>query len=488
MTASEITGVTRQAAPQGQAELNARPADTTVKAGAFPAAGTKDAGVSETPSSRGTAQAGMSQTSPPGPEVRKETDQTPSSGGMAEMAADRTPSVEGTAPAATTPTRFPGRGAQTGINQASPSKGQARASKGTVLTETNPAPSLRETVGKSAGKTASPEETQVAGDSPNVGRANLETEASGRTEPESEVPREAAAKEETGKGARPVENAARQPVFTFKDMKSGTDTISASGTAGETGQNGTAFSGETADRTATGSASPGDAPAAGSFHIDYRAAAQAPSGRPATETGPVPEAGAAGDASVTEKLSFAATSDRDPGSDRGSEKEKPAKSEGRTEASRSKEETNPLLRDDTAKTGTVQEKGPAGGAQKGSLAATMVHKIQQMVETYSGRGQSSDMVLRLNIDEKESLLVGLKDQNGKVLVEVKGASEGLMSLLQSQKETITRELESKHIYTTIHVNSDGEGNSRRRDQRDGQARNRNKQEKEGFRGIFDTLA
>ena len=98
------------------------------------------------------------------------------------------------------------------------------------------------------------------------------------------------------------------------------------------------------------------------------------------------------------------------------------------------------------------------------------------------------MVLRLNVDEKESLVVGLRSQGDKVLVEVRGASDGLMSALQSQKDLITRELENKQIYTTINVEINQDGGSNGRGQRERRKQNGDENEQGDFRGILDTLA
>ncbi|MBA4417582.1 MAG: hypothetical protein C0392_06700, partial [Syntrophus sp. (in: bacteria)] len=152
-----------------------------------------------------------------------------------------------------------------------------------------------------------------------------------------------------------------------------------------------------------------------------------------------------------------------------------------------KDDINPLSREDLIKTGTRQEKEGAAIQEKGVLASVMTRKIEEMVEKFANRTQPMDMVLRLKISDNESLLVGLKEQGNRVIVEVKSASEGLMNLLQSQKDAITRELESKLIYATINVDPQGTGDFQRRGQRDQRKQNAGEKEKEAFMGVLDAL-
>jgi hypothetical protein len=49
----------------------------------------------------------------------------------------------------------------------------------------------------------------------------------------------------------------------------------------------------------------------------------------------------------------------------------------------------------------------------------MTDRIEKIVEHYANKGVSADLVVRLKIDEKETLIVGLKDQGQTVAVEIK---------------------------------------------------------------------
>jgi adenylylsulfate kinase-like enzyme len=107
------------------------------------------------------------------------------------------------------------------------------------------------------------------------------------------------------------------------------------------------------------------------------------------------------------------------------------------------------------------------------------------VEQYTNKSASMDMVVRLKIDEKETLLVALKDQGQRVIVEVKTTNEGMGNFLQSQKEEIARQLEGKNIYANIYVDVQNE-NREKRDQRDNQKK-RSDEENEDFVGFLDAM-
>ncbi|HEY3277592.1 MAG TPA: hypothetical protein VGJ94_13310 [Syntrophorhabdaceae bacterium] len=168
---------------------------------------------------------------------------------------------------------------------------------------------------------------------------------------------------------------------------------------------------------------------------------------------------------------------------------KAAKADVQGDPSDLKNDSRQLSGDAPAQVRSAQEKEQAGALAKGSYPSTMVSKIEEIAANYSARGHSADMVLRLNIDDRESILVGLKEQAGKVVVEVRAASEGIMNTLQLHKDAITRELEQKNIYTTIYVDSNGQENARNGGgRRERQERDGNKGNPEEFGSLFDTLA
>ncbi len=194
------------------------------------------------------------------------------------------------------------------------------------------------------------------------------------------------------------------------------------------------------------------------------------------------------DISLTNKLGFAAsTGENNAGSAFREQKGHYHIAMDKSDISPKREDYTLTSGEETIKVRTYQEKEGASVSEKGAFVSAMTHKIEEMVEKYGNRTQPMDMTLRLKINDRESLVVGLKEQGDRVIVEVKSASESLTSLLQSNKEAITRELENKQIYTTINVDPNGEGDLQRRGRRDQRRQNAGKEENEAFTGILDAL-
>ena len=116
---------------------------------------------------------------------------------------------------------------------------------------------------------------------------------------------------------------------------------------------------------------------------------------------------------------------------------------------------------------TQENNGPKGT----QFASVMTEKIEKIVEQYSAKGPSMDMIVRLKINDKDTLLVGLKNDGQRVMVDIKTANEGIMNILQTQKDYISRNLEEKNIYTNIFVDPDGNGSFDRREARRENQRN-----------------
>jgi hypothetical protein len=145
-----------------------------------------------------------------------------------------------------------------------------------------------------------------------------------------------------------------------------------------------------------------------------------------------------------------------------------------------------LSQNDYTKTSTHIDKDAGKVLEKTPFASLMTDRIEKIVEQYANKSASMDMVVRLKIDEKETLLVVLKDQGQRVIVEVKTTNEGMGTFLQSQKEEIARQLEGKHIYANIYVDVQNE-NREKRDQRDNQKKRSDEQENEDFVGYLETM-
>ncbi len=142
---------------------------------------------------------------------------------------------------------------------------------------------------------------------------------------------------------------------------------------------------------------------------------------------------------------------------------------------------------DMAKTAPNREGEHAGKSDKTHFLATMTDRIEKIAQDYSQRNSSTDMTVRLKMDEG-TLLVGLKDDGQRISVEIKTASEGLMNLLQAQKEEIVRHLETRNITASIFVDPEGDRNFQKRDQRNPEKRQNGKgKEQDGFVEFLETF-
>ena len=104
-------------------------------------------------------------------------------------------------------------------------------------------------------------------------------------------------------------------------------------------------------------------------------------------------------------------------------------------------------------------------AKETAFSSVMTEKIEKILEQFSAKGSTMDMILRLKIDDRETLLVGLKNEGQKVMVDVKTSNEGVTNILQTQKDVISRNLEEKHVYTNIYIDPDANGGFERRESR-----------------------
>jgi hypothetical protein len=106
------------------------------------------------------------------------------------------------------------------------------------------------------------------------------------------------------------------------------------------------------------------------------------------------------------------------------------------------------------------------GSKGASFGSIVADRIAAITEQVAMREKQVDILLRLQTEGGESLLVNLKEQAGKILVNVRSGDERMISLLQSQKETIIRHLEEKHVTATISVSPIGDEDVPRREKRE----------------------
>lgn len=122
-----------------------------------------------------------------------------------------------------------------------------------------------------------------------------------------------------------------------------------------------------------------------------------------------------------------------------------------------------------------------------AFGSAIADRVAQVVEQYANKGTSMDMVMRLKIDDKETVLVGLKDDGQKVTVQIKTGSEGVMNFIQSQKDTIMRHLEGKNIYAHIMVDINDQREFERRDRHEQEEKKGQYEEGEDFSAFLNGL-
>lgn len=125
--------------------------------------------------------------------------------------------------------------------------------------------------------------------------------------------------------------------------------------------------------------------------------------------------------------------------------------------------------------------------KEGSFSSFLRDRIEKIVEHYSSRNTGADMVVRLKLDDQETILVGLKHTTEKLVVEVKASNEGLVNLLQSHKEDIIRHLEDRNIFTRIYIDQDGHNDFDRRRKGFGTHHGR-RRGPDGFDSLLDAIA
>ncbi len=138
--------------------------------------------------------------------------------------------------------------------------------------------------------------------------------------------------------------------------------------------------------------------------------------------------------------------------------------------------------------GSEQHKPAIHAAAKNDFGAMMIDKIEKITEQYAGKNLGMDMTVRLKIDDSETILVGMRNEGTSVTVEVKTANNNTMNFIQSQKNDLVRNLEDKHIMTTIHVDIDQDAQRRHEQGRHRERGEDAAEQAEDFGNFFEALA
>lgn len=139
---------------------------------------------------------------------------------------------------------------------------------------------------------------------------------------------------------------------------------------------------------------------------------------------------------------------------------------------------------------TTGQETKAAAADRPASAGTL-ERFERVFEQISSKASSHDLTVRLDIGNKESLLLGFKDMGQGISVEVKASHQAITDLLQSQKDAIMKHLESKDVHATIQIDPDASAQDRR-DRRESKDLQRNpfakNEETEGFGEYLEIFA
>ncbi len=124
---------------------------------------------------------------------------------------------------------------------------------------------------------------------------------------------------------------------------------------------------------------------------------------------------------------------------------------------------------------------------KNAFASVMTEKIEKLSEQFAGKSMSLDMVVRLRIDDKETLIVGFKEHGQRVSVEIRTTNENTGSFLQTQKDELTRQLEARDIHASIYVDIQNQ-NKERREQQGKSKKNTAEHQEKSFDTFIETMA
>jgi hypothetical protein len=110
---------------------------------------------------------------------------------------------------------------------------------------------------------------------------------------------------------------------------------------------------------------------------------------------------------------------------------------------------------------------PQQGAAGYANPAVAVEKFAQVMHQWEQtRTASHDLTVRLAVGKEESLVVGMKESGQSVTVEVRASNQGMIDLLQSEKDSIIRHLEAQDIQTNIVIDPNASGTRERGDRQE----------------------
>jgi hypothetical protein len=138
---------------------------------------------------------------------------------------------------------------------------------------------------------------------------------------------------------------------------------------------------------------------------------------------------------------------------------------------------------------------PGQSEQTGKLsdvhtASAAAERFQQVLDQFSARTGSHDLRVKLDIGNEGSLVLGMKDLGQTVTVEVRASHDAITSLLQSQKDTIIRNLEGKDVHANVVIDPNSSNTYEGKDRRDTEHQRTfpfAQKEDEGFGEVLEML-
>jgi hypothetical protein len=164
------------------------------------------------------------------------------------------------------------------------------------------------------------------------------------------------------------------------------------------------------------------------------------------------------------------------------------KGETETNDQQAPKENYQVLADrEPAAKGAVEQKG----AVQQASPTHAVEKFEKVLEQFSAKSGLNEMRVRLNIGNDESVILGMKDLGQNISVEVKASHQAIIGLLESQKETITKNLEARDIHTNMFIDPDSSAKQDQKDRREGKQRmrmSRSRNQADGFAEVLEVLS
>ncbi|MCX8022122.1 MAG: hypothetical protein N2745_05050 [Syntrophorhabdaceae bacterium] len=135
--------------------------------------------------------------------------------------------------------------------------------------------------------------------------------------------------------------------------------------------------------------------------------------------------------------------------------------------------------------------GDTGDKAEGVLKShfNLVDRVEKIIEEAVNKNESLNVVVRLKFNEDDTILLGFKQEGKSIIVDIKTMDARITNILQTNRDTIIRNLEDKNIYANIFINPDGtrEGNGKREYRYTGRRNYGEGKEGKGFKEILEAI-